>query len=200
MFTESFDVTSSLGGRFKIGRNGSSKIARQISLPAAVAGVVTSGSTSRVLTLGANHGITSAMLVAVFWSGGQRLDMTVTAYDATTITVTAASGVGTAFPANTTVITVCPATSRNDIAFAAAGLQMISMGCDPISGVTFSVAANLLDGGSASLLAPVAIGGECYSWAYGTGPANPITGTVASVNCYNGATQAVVLNFGVLLT
>lgn len=59
-----------------------------------------------VATLGASHGITTSHTVNVFWDGGMRYGMTVTATDATTVTID--GGTGDDLPVVTTAIVVAP--------------------------------------------------------------------------------------------
>lgn len=199
-FTETFTVTSSLGGQSKISRSGATRLTKKHSVPAGQSGVVTSVATTAVLTLAAGHGITTANKVGVFWAGGQRLDMVVTAVDTTTITVTAASGVGTALPSANTAIVVSVQTLKSDVTFAAANLQMMSVSAPG------RAAANFLDNSSASLLVapiadPPAVGsdGESFQWAANTGITQPISATVYSVALYNGLATAQDITIGVLI-
>jgi hypothetical protein len=61
-----------------------------------------------VFTLSSGHGITDAMTVDVYWSGAYRYGCTVTAYDATTVTIgVGAKTGGTVLPAQTTACTIC---------------------------------------------------------------------------------------------
>ncbi len=199
MFNDTLTI-SGPSGQYSLVRSGEDKVLRQISLPAALPGAVTSGTTDRLLTLGAGHGITSADKVGVFWQGGQRIEMTVSTTDATTITVTAASGLGQAFPANATSIMVSVGTARTDMAFDATELQMLQAGCPAQAGTVYEAAVNFLDGGGASLLAAVIAGGECFAWASESGAAQPLTGTVASIDCYSGSPAATQLNIYALLS
>jgi len=200
-FTETLTIISSLCGESKISRSGSDRLAKKHTVPAGKAGVVTSvAEGSAVLTLGADHGITSAVKVGVFWDDGQRIDMTVTANNATTITVTVATGTGTAFPIATTAIIVSVQTLKSEVAFSATSMEMLSVKCPQRAGVNF------LDDADGSLLA-VAIAapatsegpGESYSWASDTGNAVPITGTVAAVSLYNGSEVETDVTIGVLI-
>jgi hypothetical protein len=192
-----------MAGSFNLTRNGADKIVRKISLPAAKAGTVTSGTIDRLLTLGSGHGITNSDLVGVFWTDAgvlkQRIDMTVSTTDTTTITATASTGIGDAFPANATTITVCKNTIRADITFLATAMLILTVG-SPQLNVAYAFGVNFLDSIATSLLHAAGKGGECYQWTSATGPANPITGTVDSINCYHGSTEAVELAIGILIT
>jgi len=194
IFSEQLTVISTLAETSVIARSGSVRLMERVQCAAAKAGTVTSGTADRLLTLGADHGIIQGAIVGVFWSAGQRIDMEVSAVGSTTITVAAADGAGDAFPANTTAITVGVRVESASVAFLATNMQMLSVSAKSRAGV------DLVSSVPASLLAVKIAAGECYEWASGTGPANPITGTVAAANCYNGATAAAEILIGVLIT
>lgn len=85
-------------------------------LPLAKAGNLTTrtSDTVGVLTLLAGHGITDAMLVDLYWTGGKRYGCTVTAYDATTVTLGAGAKTGgDVLPADESAIVVCKRTTIN---------------------------------------------------------------------------------------
>ena len=79
-------------------------------LPTARAGTLSTRTDddTGVLTVASGHGITTADTVDVYWSGGVRYGMTVTATAATTIDINL--GAGDVLPAQDTAITVCEQT------------------------------------------------------------------------------------------
>ena len=200
-FSETLTVICTLGGQFKVTRNGDTRLGRRISVPAAKAGSVFSNdATDTVITLAQGHGITTDHKAGVFWAAGQRIDMTVSAVSSTTITVTNATGVGTAMPAAATACTVGVRVQETDVTFLATCMQMLLIAADEGS-APFQIGVNFADDADASLLHVATAGGEAYPWAANVGPANPITGIVSKMNCYNGsilaATEVVI---GVLIT
>ena len=202
-YSETLNLNDSLGGQFAIVRQGDTRLTRRIACAAAKAGTIFSnGGGSAVLTLGADHGITEADVVGLFWNGGQRLDLTVSAHDATTITVTVATGIGDVVPAATTVITVGVRVQETDVTVLATNMERLLVGLEKASGAPVATdqgGVNFTDGEDASLLHVAVIAGEAYCWASETGPANPITGTVAKMNCYNGLTVAREIVIGILV-
>ena len=198
-YSETLNVSCSLGGQFVVTRTGDTKLGKRIAVPPALPGTVFSNdATHTVITLGTGHGITTQK-VGVFWTGGQRLDMTVSAYDTTTITVTNATGVGTAMPAATTAVTVGLQIQETNVTFLATNMQMFLVGADQQT-AAFQAGVNLADAADGSLLHVTVVGGEAYTWAAAVGPANPITGTVAKINAYNGSLAATEIVIGVLIT
>ena len=73
LYSETLTIKSSLIGSYSITRVGDTKIERSIQVPAAKAGSIASEADgAAVITLDANHGITTQVKVGVFWEGGQR--------------------------------------------------------------------------------------------------------------------------------
>lgn len=78
---------------------------QDIDLPAGIAGTLTTrtDNDTGVITVASGHGITTSDVVTVFWTGGSRYKLTVTATTSTTISVDV--GAGTNLPtANTAVV------------------------------------------------------------------------------------------------
>jgi len=201
VYSETTYLNSSLAGQYQLTRQGDTRISRRVQLPAARAGVVTSNAEgSAVLTIGADHGIEENDLVGVFWAAGQRIDVLVASHNATTITVTVATGVGTAIPIATTVITVGVQVQQADVAFLATAMQKLEVGAPLVVAAESAVGVNFTDDADSSLLHTAVADGECYLWVTNNGPANPITGTVAKMNCYSGKATAAEVAIGVLLT
>jgi hypothetical protein len=152
-----------------------------ISLPAGLAGSSVHGATDSVITLATGHGLTTASVVSVAWTGGKRIGMTVSAYDGTSITVTNSTGVGDTYPSGTVDVIVCTATAVPDIGFDGDEAKFLLVMSDQRATLDF------LDSGAASLLSKeIAIAGDAYYWSLASGVANPLTGNaVASAKAYN---------------
>jgi hypothetical protein len=155
-----------------------------------------------VITLAIGHGLTTADKVGVFWAGGYRIGMTVSAYTTNSITVTVATGSGTTFVTGTATVVVSTPVVLQTIAFDGDNMSQIAVYCDQIAVVQF------LDSGNSSVFSS---GGasECYLATAGipfdwivSDPTEvlPITGNpVASANCYNGSLVDANLIIKVLL-
>lgn len=197
---ETLRIYSSFGTESLISREGDGKIQRRLAMAAAQAGTVTSsGGGTAVITFAVAHGIEETDVVGVFWDGGQRIGMTVSAHDTLTISVTQASGLGDAFPADDTAVTVSIKANFADIGFDPTDMQILVVHCAVAAAANFlsSVPASILH---VALAAPdTGQQGNCFSWAADTGIANPLDTDVASVDVYNGSTSAADLVVGVLL-
>jgi hypothetical protein len=81
---------------------------RAVPLPAGIAGTLSTrtDNATGVLTVPTGHGITTANMVDVYWSGGRRYGATVTGTTSTTISFNVGSG--TNLPIATTAIVVSP--------------------------------------------------------------------------------------------
>jgi len=166
----------------------------QTPLPAAKSGTLSTrtSDTAGILTLGSGHGLTTANVVAVFWSGGKRYGCTITAYDSTTITI--GSGAGNVLPLQTTVMTVGDQVTVPSLAFDGDDLVMFLLSCDQRACVDF------LDVGGASVGCKEVAAGEIYQWAVDQGATLPITGNaVAAVKAYPGGTTTATLTIAALL-
>lgn len=75
-------------------RTGDSTVSAAITLPAGKAGTLSTRTDNNtgVATVASGHGITTSDKVSIYWSGGRRYGMTVTATDTTTIDVDGGSG------------------------------------------------------------------------------------------------------------
>lgn len=203
-FTESLTITSSMGGTAKIARTGDAKLPIVKSLPAGQSGAIGAvvDATTLIDGLPTGHGLTTGDVVGVFWAAGLRVGMAVTAHAANSITVTTASGTGSALPAEDTVAIVSLRVLEDDVGFDGTAATMLSITANR------RAAVEMLAAGGASILdSPIAIPapaamqdtGEGYCWASGVGPANPMAGAAAAIAFYNGSTDAATVNFGVLI-
>ena len=86
----------------------------QIAMPAARAGTLTTrtNDTTGVVTVAEGHGITDEDTVAVFWDGGRRYAVAVSATTATTVSI-GSGGAGAVLPAEDSVVTICKETTSN---------------------------------------------------------------------------------------
>lgn len=95
-----------------IGRSGDGSIGKEVSLPAAKAGSLSTRTDNDTgIITSAAHGYVDTDTVDVFWSGGARYDMDVTAVGANTISINL--GNGDNLPAQDTAVVVCKQTTIN---------------------------------------------------------------------------------------
>ena len=116
MPTFSYNVNLSIGGvniARGVPRSGDHPNPYEITLPAGKAGTLSTrtDNDTGVATVASGHGITTSDLVDVYWSGGMRYGMSVTATTSTTISVDA--GAGDNFPVAATAIVVTKQVSVN---------------------------------------------------------------------------------------
>lgn len=163
------------------------------SLPAAntSTGWTKTDSDTGIATLASGHGITTDMKVDVRWTGGARYGMTATV---STDDITVDGGAGDELPANGTAVTVA---------------QQVEVTCafdgDDLKGLLLFAAQAFradVQGGDGTSHLPVSQAATVpYTWVYGSGVANPVTGdTVAKIMASTSYTSAAVtLNIGVAL-
>lgn len=122
--------TSAVGGGIAISssfaRTADGVCAREIALPAGKAGTLTTrtDNDTGVATVETGHGITDSDTVDVFWSGGRRYGMTVSATTSTTISVD--GGTGDNLPAQDTAVVVAKQV-RMDTAEIGDNLSVVAM-------------------------------------------------------------------------
>lgn len=204
-YTEVLTIISSMGGVAKIARTGDVKLPITKALPAGFAGAIGAvvETTTVIDGLPTGHGITAADFVGVFWEGGLRLGMDVTAAATNSITVTTASGTGDSLPAEETEAVVGVRVTEDSVGFDGTDAQILSVTASQRAGVEF-----LATGGASILAAPIDIAspgslqdtGEGFVWASGMGVANPMSGSAEVIHCYNGSEVAASLVIGVLLS
>jgi len=120
-----------------------------------------------ILTLGAGHGISAGDVVDVYWTGGMRYGMDVTADDATTITVDL--GAGDVLPAQDSAVIACKVTTINSD-WDGDDLSMIAVHSTKRASIDF------LDSGGASIDQQELTANEPWIWVKDQGIANPLTG------------------------
>ena len=92
-------------------REDETQASSDVSLPAAVSGTLTTRTSDSVgVVTVASHSITTSDKVAVFWSGGYRHNVAVSATSGTTISI-GSGGSGDNLPAASTALTVCKETT-----------------------------------------------------------------------------------------
>ncbi|HUT12922.1 MAG TPA: hypothetical protein VMY42_20670 [Thermoguttaceae bacterium] len=164
-------------------------------LPAGKAGTLSTrtSATVGVATLSAGHGITTDDYVDVYWTGGVRYGMDVTAVDGNAVSIdgTTAGG-GDDLPALDSDIIVTPRVTI-DADFNGVLAEMIAALCTRRGHLEF------LDDDDASLATVELQAGEPWSWAKGVGFANPFTGNpVGSIEATCGEVTAGKLLVGIL--
>ena len=94
-------------------RNGDLTVAAQVTLPAGLAGTLTTrtDNDTGVVTVASGHGITAADTVDVYWSGGRRYGVDVTAVGGTTISIDIGSGDN--LPSASTAVVICKQVAAN---------------------------------------------------------------------------------------
>lgn len=177
--------------------NGSEK--HDIVLPAGLAGSAAWGASSSVITLATGHGLTTANKVAVAWSTSSRIGMTISAYDATSITVTNSTGAGDSLPTSSTAACVvgnavdCP-----DISFDGdnASFLIVKSSAGTWCKVNFLKA----DSTTSILIKELTAANPGYYWSYLSGVTPPITGDpVGDAKGYNLTTTTTTIQVGVRL-
>jgi len=143
-----------------------------------------------ILTVLTGHGITASDTVSVFWSGGYRYGVDVTATTATTISIDIGSGAD--LPAVTTAIVVGKEETHT-LAITGNQLSLFVIDCDLRSSVNFRDVSNV------SLLAYDLLANEGRMWTAGAGVTNPLAGDVATnVVLANGGITATDFRIGML--
>lgn len=167
-----------------ITRTADSQKSYEVSLPAGKSGTLTTRTDDNtgVATVSSGHGVTTSDKVDVYWTGGMRYGMTVTATDATTISVDL--GAGDNFPVQDTAIVVTPQVTVNTNVDGD-NAQIIGISLEYTAAVSSAGHVDMQDSGSATI-AELDLTGNAplvYDLAAGiTNPftGNPITSTLAS--------------------
>lgn len=145
-----------------------------------------------ILTVASGHGITASDTVSVFWDGGSRHGVDVTATTATTISIDL--GAGADLPVVTTAIVVGKE-SVHAITIDGDQLAAFAIGCDN------RVSVNFRDVLNASLLRYDIATKEGRSWISGTDYTNPLAGdAVTSIVVANGGTTSATVKMGLLVS
>lgn len=161
-------------------------------IPAAKSGALTtrSSDTAGTLTMEADHGITTAARLDLYWSGGRRLGITVGTVSGTSVPIS--SGAGDVLPADETAVTAMVPVSE----------PFAILDTDDVVGLFLSANTNasavLIDSLSATLATISCTGSQgSYIWQSGNGVTNPLDGgtdNTATVYLSHDSTSAQVVN------
>lgn len=145
-------------------------VSQDVDLPAGKSGTLTTRTDvdTGVATVAEGHGITDSDYVDVYWDGGMRYKMDVTATTGTTISID--SGDGDDLPAQDTVIVV---TKRVEIAAAFDGddLKLIGAAANKRAHIEFTTS------GDVSIKAVELPVNEGWGWVCDQGITNPLAGS-----------------------
>jgi len=173
-------------------RTESGQISHEVTLPAGKAGTLSTRTDDNtgIATLALGHGITDADTVDVYWVGGCRYGMTVTAYDTTTVSIDL--GAGDNFPTVDAAIVVTPQVTINTD-FDGDDVKMIA------AIATLRAHIDFQNDTPASLNAVELTANEAWAWVSDSGYANPLTGDPVDVIMASAGTAAeTTLKIGVL--
>jgi len=135
------------------------------------------------------HSFTTADTIAVFWNGGYRYDVTITAKDTNTLSFDLGSG--SILPAQTTAVTVSKKISH---ATAFNGTNMVAFNIGGNKSCLFSVMDDTAT--PVSVLAVETLANAQYMWWTGMST-NPLTGhNITAIGIYNRDTAAAATVFG----
>lgn len=207
MATGTYSVTVNAGG-LSIGRtivrNADGTAAVEVAVPASPAGTLTTrtdNETGTITMASGSHGITTASVVDLFWSGGARFGVTVGTVSGTTVPIGADnSGTGDNLPIATTALVVSPRTAFN---VAIDGDEALLVGIEQTYAAANETAQSrltLLDAVSSAITNITLAANTPRAWDLAGGDANSFTGNpIASGRISNGSsTNAATLRIAVL--
>lgn len=180
-------------------REGEGVVSVSAALPAGKAGTLSTRTnhTEGTCTLAAEHGITTAAIVDLYWATGKRRGVTVGTVSGTSVPIT--GGAGDNLPTQTTAI-VMSVQVPVAIAFSSSLIKLMLLSCDQRASLDFFDAA--VDGSSV-LSSPIDLpeAGAGFGWADNSGVATPFNGSqVLRGNASNGSsTTAAALTGGILI-
>ena len=162
----------------------------EVTLNAAIAGTLTTRTSDSVgVVTVASHSITTSDTVAIFWGGGYRYGVAVSATGATTISI-GSGGAGSVLPASSTALTIC---KESTLGFSHAGSDIIAM----LVHSPERMSMNVRDTSPATQQAADITANEGWFWisnATGTSPfAGDTLGTIVMANAATTAKTATVL-------
>lgn len=176
-------------------RTETGEIAHELNLPAGTAGTLSTrtNDTSGVLTLGEGHGVTVDDFVDVYWTGGVRYGMDVTAVNGNDVTVdgTTAGG-GDVLPDVDSEIVATPRVTI-DTDFDGDLAEILAAVSTKRSHLEFRENDGTL------VKAVELLAGEPWAWAKNIGYTNPLAGEpVGKIDASCGETAAATLKIAVL--
>jgi hypothetical protein len=168
----------------QIDREDEQGAATLVPLPAGIAGTLTTrtDADTGIVTVLAGHGITTSDTVTLFWAGGVRRGLTVTATAATTISIDV--GAGADLPAVSSVVTIAKevVTSLGHI-----GNDLAIFAIHSVN----RLMANIRDATPATILALDIAGRESFAYISTFSGTNPFAGeTLVTAVLANGGTTA----------
>ena len=152
-------------------RTAAGLIGQAPTLAAGLAGALTTrtdADTGIITMTDAEHGITDADTVDVFWDGGVRYGLTVTLVEGAAVSIDV--GDGDALPEGTTPAVVVGVRQEIDVDFDGDLVELIAAHCPRRAHVEFLTNADV------SLKAQELTAGDAWSFVADTGVANPLTG------------------------
>ena len=159
---------------------------QEVSLEAADAGTLTTRTSDAAGTLtmdDAGHGISTADVITIFWTGGIAYQATVGTVSGTTVPFTGAQG--TVLPSATTEV-VADVVEVLDVDFDGDDLELFAAAMDRRGHIVFE------DSGDAEIDAAELIANEPYMYIDGMTASNPLTGNpVDEVHIANGDSSLV---------
>lgn len=175
-------------------RTAEGMIGQNVALAASKAGTLSTRTSNSVgeATLASGHGITTGLVVDVYWTGGVRYGVTVGTVDGTVVPLSD-SGAGDNYPVEDSAIVVAPVSVINaDVD--ADDFQMITVHSAKRAHVAF------IDSGDAVLAAVEVPANEMWSWVADAGIANPLTGNaIDEIHVSNGdSSAATTVKIGIL--
>jgi hypothetical protein len=165
-------------------REDETNLSSEISLPAAVDGTLTTrtSDSTGIITV-VSHSITTSDKVSVFWSGGYRYGVAVSATSGTTISI-GSGGSGDNLPSASTVLTVC---KESTLSFSHAGNDIKAM----VVHSPQRMSMNVRDTVPASQVAADVPANESWFWISNATGTNPFAGdTLQDIVLGNQSTSA----------
>lgn len=173
-----------------LSRSDETMLSSEIALNAAIAGTLTTRTSDSVgVVTVASHSITTSDTVSVFWSGGYRYGVAVSATDSTTISI-GSGGTGDVLPASSTALTIC---KESTLTFSHVGNDIVAM----LVHSPERMSMNVRDTVPATQQAADITANEGWFWisnATGTSPfAGDTLGSIVMANASTTARTATVL-------
>ena len=176
-----------------ISRTASGQISHELTLPAAEAGTLSTrtSDTAGTATLASGHGISTGVVVDIFWDGGVAYGATVGTVSGTSVPFTGAGG--DVLPAQGTAITMDKQVEINTD-FDGDDMKMLAVVCTKRGHIHFQ------EEDGTGIEAQELLAQEGWTWATDTGITNPLAGNpVGQVMVSNGdSTGTATLKIGVL--
>jgi len=171
-------------------RTGDQAIDLELSLPAGNAGTLTTrtDNDTGIVTVASGHGILDTDYVDVYWSGGKRYNVDVTAVTSTTISIDLGSGDN--LPSSSTAVVICKRVTVN-LAIDGDNVSLIALAIDNVSSSGYGSRLSFFDaincGGSAVGSGLTLSPNVPQVYDITAGMTNPLTGApILSISATNG--------------